>query len=893
VDSYLLATKVGVPPLPSHVVHRGRLVDDIEGRIPNYKLILLSAPAGYGKTTLLAQWAHASRFPIAWVSISEEDNDVARFFRYLVAAWEEVQPGVKESTLGHLLGAMQPDTQEVLAAFANLAHELPGDLVFVLDDFHVIEDPAIHQALAFLLDHAPPGLHFVLAGRAESPLPLARYRARHEMLELRAEDLHFTQAETEDYFNRAMGLELSLEEIEPLQEQLEGWIAGLQLVSLSLRRRPGGADRVQVSGRHRFIADYLSQDVLAHLPGETRRFLLQTGILDRLCGPLCDAVTGKQDGQEMLEMLERENLFLVPLDDNREWFRYHRLFADFLRNELNRRHPDEAGELHRRAARWHLAHEMPDQALDHAIAGGDSDLGERIFDLYTNTKLNTGDLRTIKRWLDAIPEEWYSTHPVIGISRAALFAFSGSFEACVRCIEEVEQKLVPAESEHGRRQLARVTAVRCAIACSLNEVVQAETYANRALRDLTAEDDSSFHLVYGALGDTYRTLGRWQDARACYLKVLDLPYGPSTRFHTVHVYGALADLELRQGHLRDAAAYWRKALAGIENRATWGMFPMPLIGWVYIRLGEVLYEWNDPAGAADHVARGLEWTELGGDVRAMIAGYLVAGRIKLAQNDLAGADDYLERVRPLVESAQFADWTGRFERFQMGVWLAQDRHRAVLERANRLLQEEAATGKSKGEAEDEGRSLAAARGLIIRGDLPSADRANAVLQRLLQPAEAEGRAGLAMEALALQALALARHGDHATALTSLERALRLAEPEGYVRLFADLGLPMARLLQEARARNVMPDYVASLLGAFGGDTGSARHARETLPEPLSARELEVLALLAAGLTNQEIGERLIISPETVKKHVANICAKLGVGNRTEAAARARELDLLG
>jgi LuxR family maltose regulon positive regulatory protein len=330
-----LATKIQIPPQTHRVVRRAQLIDALEHGIPEHKLALISAPAGYGKTTLLAQWAHTSSFRVAWLSLDEEDNDPDRFFRYLLAAWETVHPGIRESPLGLLLGALEPDRDAVLSAFINVANDLPDHTVFVLDDVHLIEDTAIYEALTFLLDHLPPRLHFVLAGRDEPPLPLARYRARHELLELRTEDLQFRVDETTSFLNQLMGLDLAADAIVPLHTQLEGWVAGLQLVSLTLHRQSEVSPLV-VSGRHRFIADYLGEDVLVHLSDETRRFLLQTSILDRLCGPLCDAVIEASGGQEMLESLERENLFLVPLDASREWFRYHRLFADFLRVELQR-----------------------------------------------------------------------------------------------------------------------------------------------------------------------------------------------------------------------------------------------------------------------------------------------------------------------------------------------------------------------------------------------------------------------------------------------------------------------------------------------------------------------------------------------------------------------------
>jgi LuxR family transcriptional regulator, maltose regulon positive regulatory protein len=886
MDTTLLATKVRVPPPSHHTLHRTRLIEALKRGSSQYKFTLIAAPAGYGKTTVLSQWAHSSSSPIAWLSIDEEDNDVERFFRYLLTAWEAVQPGVMESQLGMLLGAIMPNRDSILSAFINLASDVPDHVVFVLDDYHLIENSSIHQALTFLLDHLPPTLHFILAGRAEPPLPLARYRARQELLELQAEDLQFLQEEAANFLNETMGLDLSQDEVARLQAQLEGWIAGLQLAALSYQRRLPGADRLIITGKHRFIADYLSEDVLTNLPAGTRQFLLQTSILDRLCGSLCDLVTGREDGQHMLETLEREKLFLVPLDNNREWFRYHRLFADFLYEELDQRHPEEVADLHRRAARWYLAHDLPESAFHHAVEGSDAELVVQIFDGYCTAKLNGGEIRMVGRWVDSIPDEWYAAYPVLGLARVGFLAFTGAFEACIRSIDEAEQRLVPAQSENTRWQLARVTAVRCLMACTVNDLQQAETYAQRALQELSEEDLNWRPGIYVALGDTYRQRGRWEEARSCYLKALAVTDSPQLRFMSIHVFGALADLSLRRGHLREADGYWSKALAVIQERENWGRLPLPLIGWVYIRLGELLYEWNELESAWSHLSRGLERAELGGDVRALIAGYVLASRIKLTEGDSQAAVDYLELARPLVEKASFPDWISRFERFQLELWLAQDRLRTAVDWADEMLQ----GGTLEARPESEISQLAVAHALTVKGDRPSLERALALLERLLQTAEAEGRTGVMIEALALQALAQWRRGDHVNAMTSLERALRFAEPEGYVRLFADLGLPMARLLQEARSRDVMPVYVKQLLTVFSADL--AFPAETALPEPLTAREREILELVVAGLTNREIADRLIISPETVKKHTGTIYGKLGVHSRTEAAARARELDLL-
>jgi LuxR family transcriptional regulator, maltose regulon positive regulatory protein len=797
-----------------------------------------------------------------------------------------LQPDINESHLGILLGSQLPEIKAVLSAFINAANELLAHTVFVLDDYHLIEDKDTHDAMGFIIDHLPRTLHFILASRREPPLPLARYRARHQLMEIGPRELHFTHNETKEFLNWSMGLELSPEEVASLHDGTEGWAAGLQLAALSIRRNLGEERKVSVSGRQRFIADYLAMDVLDKLRTEMKDFLLQTSILDHLSGPLCDTVTGQKKGQVMLERLERENLFITSLDDRREWYRYHSLFADFLRGELSRRYPQKVAELHCRAAGWFLGYDMPDQAFHHAVAGKDTGLVFEIFVKYLGAKLAGGEIQVIASWIESIPHQWYNNYPDFGIARIAFWMVKGDFEAMINGIDSVEHELSLVESGDKRARLARVKAVRCYIACFQNNLDQAEAYADQALRDLPEEDVGFRPSIFGALGDTYRRNGLWEKAKECYLKGFEFTHAPQIRVQSAHMFGALADLELRQGHLRSAAGYWEKALHSIQERENWGRLPLPVIGWVYIRKGEILYEWNRLADAWDHISRGLKRAELGGDVRSLIAGYVNAARLKLAEGEIETAEVFLERARPLQERASFSDWISQFERAQLELWLAQDRLSTAANWSDEMVQNAIFDDRPESMVTH----LAMARVLIIKGDDQSLARALTLLKGLLETAGQQGQKGVLIEALALQAMADWQRGERAGAMTHLEHALRLAELESYVRLFVDLGFPMARILQEASTRKVMPDYVNRLLAAFG--SGMALPTSKRLPEPLTAREQEVLKLLAAGLTNPEIANKLVISPETVKKHTGNIYGKLGAGNRTEAAAMARELDLL-
>ena len=466
MNTVLLNSKVHAPIGPQEKLPRSRLQGGMESAVERHKLILVSAPAGYGKTTFLAGWAETTHLPVAWLSISSEDGDVERFMRYLLSAWEVVQPEIIQTPLGILLGSLSPDIPTVLSEFLNAADRARPGLAFVLDDYHLVQDPAIHEAVTFLLDHLPPRVHFILSSRSEPPLPLARYRARRELFELRLEDLQFTYEESAAFLSQSTSVELSSDAVSSLYSQTEGWAAGLQLAALTLRlwRQHHGSfpARQWKAALHRGLP---GSEVLARLPAGEQDFLLKTSILDRLCGPLCDAVTGATGGQAILETFERNNLFIIPLDNEREWFRYHSLFAEFLQGELHRRLPGAVDRLHNQAARWYLAHDLPELAFHHAVAGNSVELVIKIFNDYSNAKLLSGEMKVVEHWLSSLPAEWITAYPVLNLMRAGFLAYTGAIEACVRCVDEVEQRLLPVENEDQRWQMARVTAVRCLMAC--------------------------------------------------------------------------------------------------------------------------------------------------------------------------------------------------------------------------------------------------------------------------------------------------------------------------------------------------------------------------------------------------------------------------------------------
>ncbi|MCB0012379.1 MAG: hypothetical protein KDE34_10775 [Anaerolineales bacterium] len=880
----LVRTRLQPPPLRPDLLLRPSLQARLAASLESgHRLTVVGAPAGYGKTTALAQWARTNQARTAWLTLDTTDNQFDRFFRYLTMAWAAQQPPLLDSPLAMLVRGANPDPQTVLTAFLNAAHALTAPAVLVLDDYHLIIDKTIHDALTTLLDHAAANLHLVLSSRQLPPLPLARYRAAGMLMEITQADLRLEPAESQQLLHQAAGHTLPQTSATYLHEQLEGWAAGLQMAGLALQRQPADSAKLTFTSQHRFLTDYWQEELLSGQPPEVIEFLALTSPLPQLCAPLCDAVSGQTNSQALLEKLEREGLFLGPLDGQREWYRYHAWFAEFLSTRLASQAPERLRMVQQAAAVWFLEAGLPEQAFALAVAAGRADLVAHIAETHFEFMLHTGQLKLLRAWLDALPPEWQWQEPVIGLSEAQWLAFTGQVPACLAQLEQVETAIQQSERADKEWQLARARAVRCQIACFNNDLATAEPLAAQALSTLPGSDYHFRVSVHHALGEAYRQAARWAEARNQLTLALTLPPPGEQPIRATHIYGALADVALQQGQLRSAAEQWHNALAYIEKRESWGQFPLPLIGWVHIRLAELHYEWNDLDAARQHSARGLAIAEAGGATEAMLAGNLIASRLQLTLGDLPAAIGYLEKARPLAQQSHFHGWRARLNWLQAELWLAQDA--GSKPQASAWLNATLATAAMADNAPDELNRLAAARLLLARKETQATETALTLLHELERQAAAAGRRQNQIRALTLQALARGQAG-----LPALAQALQLAEPEGYQRLFVDLGLPLLHLLRRFRQRDVRADYVDQLLAAAGTTPGSAVNV--ALPDPLTAREEQILGLLAAGLTNQEIAAQLVISPETVKRHARHIYGKLHVSNRTEAAARARALGLL-
>jgi LuxR family transcriptional regulator, maltose regulon positive regulatory protein len=898
----ILATKLYLPPLRPDVVPRPRLIERLDEGL-HRPLTLVAAPAGFGKSTLVAAWLAGRGRPTAWLSLDEGDNDPVRFLAYLVAALRTIAPQIGTGVSG-VLQSPQPPTDAILTTLLNEIAALPDDFILVLDDYHAIDAKPVDAALAFLLEHLPPRMHLVIATREDPPLPLARLRARGQLTELRAADLRFTPAEAAAFLNSAMGLDLSAGEIAALEERTEGWIAGLQLAALSLRGREDVPAFIRAfAGDHRYIADYLVEEVLQRQPEQVRSFLLQTAILDRLHGPLCDAVTGQGDGGARLEALERGNFFVVPLDDTRHWYRYHHLFAEVLHAHLLAEQPDQVATLHRRASEWYAQHGSAADAIRHALAAEDFDRAADLIERTVSAMRRSRQEAAVLGWLQVLPDALLQRRPVLSVHYAGALLMGGEIEGVEERLRDAERWLdatadrdersgapaagmVVVDEEEFRSLPGAIAVYRAGQALILGDVAATARHARRAL-DLAPEDD---HLRRGAaaglLGLAYWTNGDLEAAHRSYAECMASLRRAGYIADTFGCAIALADIRIAQGRLREAMRTYERALRlGTEQGA-------PVLRGtadMYVGMAELLRERGDLDAAARHLLRSEELGEHIGLPQHPYRWRVALARIREAEGDADGALDLLDEAERLYVGDFFPN-VRPVAAMRARVWAAQERVDEALDWAReRGLSAHDDLGYLR-----EYEHITLARVLLARYERDRAEgsmrEAMGLLERLLHAAEAGGRTGSAIEILVLQALAHRALGDIPAALVPLGRALTLAEPEGYVRIFVDEGPPMAHLLQAAAKRGIVPRYVRQLLAAFG-TAEERKPVKQDLIEPLSDRERDVLRLLRSDLSGPDIARELMVSVNTLRTHTQNVYSKLGVGTRRAAVRRAEELDL--
>ena len=851
---------------------------------------------------------------MAWLSLDVADNDPVRLWRHMVAALDRAWPGIAER-VGPLLGPPAPPSFEglVTALINELAAQRgDGEVLLVLDDYHLIDAQPVHASLAFLLEHLPPGLHLVLASRADPPLPLPRLRAGGQLTELRAADLRFTAAEAAALLRESAGADLPPAAVAALAARTEGWVAGLQLAALSLAGQADPAGfAAAFSGSHRYVLDYLAEEVLDRQQEELRTFLLETSVLERLSGGLCDAVTGRTDSQAMLERVERAGLFLVPLDEVRGWWRYHHLFADLLRARLQHERPGRVQALHRAAAAWCEEHGLADDAVRHALAAGNPAWAARLVERHADAFLLRSEGATLQRWLAALPAGLAGSRPRLLLAQARLALLSHRVEAAEVALDAAERALAsapgvadePFEPSVGRAasHLANVPAAialgRTLLAVLHGDAERAITFGRRTLAEVGEGEWLLASHAYGYLGVAERLRGRLAEAERALSSSIAQGRAAGQPAMTAWGYQDLGQVQRAQGRLDTAAGTYRQAL---EVAAAPGRPALPAAGIAYVGLAEVAYQRNELDTALRHVSEGIAACRQMTFTPPLATGLATLAWIRQAQGDAAGAREAME------EAGQAGPGPG-----VAGLLNPVPAQRARLQLAQGDLAAAARWAQQRGLGPDgepgyprEPEYLVLARVLLAQ-DRPGA--ALALLERLHAAAVSQDRAGSVIEIQALQALALAAAGEETAAVDALAGALTLACPQGYVRVFADEGPPMAALLgalvaaqraEHAAARGVPLGCLARVLRAFGekpAAPGAGRGAAAAVPglvEQLTARELEVLALLAAGAPNPRIAEQLVVTLDTVKKHVSHLLGKLGAANRTEAVTRARQLGLI-
>lgn len=878
----MLSTKLSMPPLRPRLVLRSRLLQKLNQGLER-GFVLISAPAGYGKSTLLSTWLNRVELPTTWLALDENDNDPVRFLTYLGAAFSKVEPAVRDALEIPVQASQLPETGALLTPLVNTLAQAARPFCLALDDYHVIQNPSIHQMISFLLEHRPASLHLIIATRADPPLPLAKFRARSAMLELRQADLCFTSQEAADFLNRTMHLQVSLEDASRITARTEGWIAGLQMAALSLQTTDDIPGLIAtLSGSHTFIFDYLLEEILKQQPPEIRRFLLYTSIADQLNAGLCEALwrgeasaSPESSSAAILKALDQANLFILPLDHERRWYRYHHLFADLLRLMLEQNEPGISATLHQRAYRWYEAQGMLPAALKHALAAGDMQRVAQMISANVLVLVENNEIAPTLLRLETIPPEQRIKLPWLGVAHAWALAYTGQMDRAEAALSQAEQHQEDLPQDERNRMMGHIGVVRAYNAWVRGERQKAVEFALDAAPLLPEQEYAVRALNITTLGNAFTQYE--PEPRA--VQVLEHAVALARQAGQSHVFmpaaTALAYACYRLGKFHQAHTVCQEAieLAEVHQRQTGQS--LPAAASAYAEMAIIQAEWGDADQAIRTAHRGLALSELWGQADTIMLCLLALSTALSLAQEFDSALSVLHRARKIAQTV--SSWfVSIVDQTEIRVCL----EAGNIDRAARL-------------AQDMGTSLPASLQASL---LVSQNQLNAALA-VVEHALPEALSAPSQEAVRLgviRSMAFFLKGDEKQALAALQQTLALAEEENRVATFLREGAAMERLLRLAQAKSISLTFVQKLLTAFEARrqrTSTPASSVGELPEPLSERELEVLKLLAQGCSDKEIAERLVIARETVHKHLKNIYGKLDVHNRTAAVARARELHL--
>ena len=909
--SPLLTTKIYIPQPRPNLIPRPRLVERINAGLGG-NLTLISAPAGFGKTSLLIEWSHQSDLPVTWLSLDENDNDLGSFFKYVIAALRQIDESLGVEVLAALNTSQSLQTEILLTMLVNDIVNVESHFALVLDDCHFITNQSIFDALEFIVNHLPQQMKLVIISRIDPPIPFSRLRAGGQLTEIRSHDLRFTEIEAATFLNDVMSLNLSAEDIRALEKRTEGWIVGLQLAALSLQGRSNKHEFVsEFSGSHHYIIDYLMEEVLLRQSKELQSFLCRTAILERFNSALCNAILEVDNSRQILQVLEETNLFLTPLDSQRNWYRYHHLFSDFLRQCLKEEDPELISGLHFRASEWYEQIGLIPEAVRHSLAAEEYDNAARLVEQSAAQMLELSELSAVLKLVDMLPEVEIIARPRLCIYHSWALRLSGRpydvVEARLRDAERALTRSTKQLSARGSDEEAgqflsddvsklqcHITALNAYQALFREDVSQVLELAQQ-VQACCPEERFLCSSIYNAQGWAERFSGDIKSA------IKSFSTSTTSAIKTGNIYFAVAS-QSRAAYALVLAGKLGQGLESLQEAVRMATEKdgrvLPVAGYAYVYMGGIFFERNDLASAEHYLGEGIKLCERVGYFMDQAVGCVNLVRLKMAQKEWRGAISAVQMAKKLSQKMKGYLYVQRWvEDGQLRLWLAQNNLKAI----ESWTQESGLGIHDPFDFRRDLEHVILARALVALGrftpESPYVEDALTLLERLLETADGAGWMGKAVDILILLSLARQIKGEIEEALKSLEKALKLAEPEGYVRSFVDEGLPLAQLLQQAIKKGISPQYAGKLLAAIETEVQDNKDTADMIPlpatvEPITRREQDVLRLLATDLSGPEIARELMIALTTLRFHSRNIYSKLNVNNRRSAVRKAKELNLM-